>query len=69
MRRTSNSHSPNPLLPDYRVVAIIYDSLMENENKEAIENPDFMEQLDAHFSLLSARSCSYFVASVIYVIS
>ncbi|KAJ6839206.1 serine/threonine-protein kinase STY8-like [Iris pallida] len=38
----------------YDVRSDIYNRLVENENEEAIGNPDFREQLDAHFSRLPA---------------
>lgn len=34
----------------------VYNRLMENGNEEAISNPDFREQLEAHFNRLPPRS-------------
>lgn len=35
----------------------VYNRLIEDENEEALGNPDFREQLESHFNRLPPRLC------------
>ena len=47
--------SPPRGLGLYNIKNDIYNKLVETSNDEVISNPDFKEQLDAHFNRLPTR--------------
>jgi len=49
------SSSPPRGLGLYDIKNIVYNKLVETSNDEAILNPDFKGQLDAHFNRLPTR--------------